>query len=247
MIRVAVIGASGRMGMEVCAAVEDAPDMSLVAQVNRSGPALSELRTVRPDAVIEFTTAGAIEEIAASLEGLNVAWLSGTTGLGETEMSALRRVASQAPVLWAPNTSIGIGLLRDWVRQATRTLPGEWALEIVETHHPGKLDAPSGTALSLAEVWTEERPGPMAHGRHGMTGPRDSGEIGMHALRVPGAIGEHRLVLSDGVETLELIHRAHRREAFVRGALEGVRWLGQQKAGLYGLDDWVRGRRSLDC
>ncbi|MCC7141272.1 MAG: 4-hydroxy-tetrahydrodipicolinate reductase [Candidatus Eisenbacteria bacterium] len=257
-IRVAVVGAAGRMGQLLSAAIEEAHDLELAFAVERNLAPLGEearaegepptrLEHAAPeelDAVIEFTTARAVPAIAREVERLGVAWVSGTTGLDEEGKAALAAAGRVAPVLSSPNFSLGIAVLRRLLERAARLLPEGWELEIVESHHGAKVDAPSGTALVLADQWVQRRPldsgrsGSQVHGRSGRVGPRPAGEVGIHAVRLPEGAGEHRLLLGGRGESLELIHRAHDRSAFAHGALEALRWLTAQPPRLYTLDDW---------
>lgn len=257
--RVALIGANGRMGRILCALLEEAPVFELVLEAERNlvpagqeeraeGEPPTRLEELAPgdlDAVIEFTTARAVPAIGHEVERLRVAWLSGTTGLDVEGRAALERAAKLAPVLSAPNFSIGVAVLKSLLERAAQLLSPGWELEIVERHHAAKVDAPSGTALALAERWSALRGGENAeqkHGRSGRVGPRVAGEIGIHAVRLPEGIGEHRLLLGGRGEEIELLHRATDRSAFAHGAIEALRWLVGQPPHLYTLDDWLADR-----
>lgn len=252
-IRVGVLGASGRMGRLVASFVEAAPDLELAARFERNLAALGDearaesevpdrLRNATPgefDAVVDFTTARALPALAAEIGRLGCAWVSGTTGLDDAGRAAIARAAELAPVLSAPNFSLGVALLRRFLLEAARVLPDAFELEIVESHHARKIDAPSGTALALAETWKEARGGEITASRAGAVGPRLPREIGIHSVRLPEGVGEHRLLLGGEAESLELIHRAHDRAAFARGSLDAMRWLVRQAPGQYTVDDWL--------
>jgi len=265
---VAVIGAAGRMGRLLSAAVADAEDLVLAARIDRLAaveeeggkpagapagggpvPALASMESLDAgiDVAVEFTHGEAPERISPVIRRLRCAWVSGTTALTEGSSRALRAAAEEVPVLWAPNMSLGIHLLNRFCRTAARLLPAGWEMEIVEAHHGGKIDAPSGTALALARGWVEARGGEIIHGRSGKTGPRSEKEVGIHAVRLPEGAGEHRVFLGGAHESLELTHRALDRGAFVSGTLTALRWLVAQRAGLYTLEDWAADRlRSLE-
>lgn len=249
-LRVAVIGAAGKMGRLLVQAIEDAPDLTLAARIDIRGggdPAgggglnssLFAFAGSAIDLAVEFTRGDAPARIGPEIEKLGCAWLSGTTALTDASRGALQAAAQKVPVLWSPNMSLGVAVLGRLVEQAARLLPREWEMEIVETHHAAKLDAPSGTALALGEAWRSVRGGEFVHGRSGFPGPRPPAEIGVHAVRLPAGIGEHRLFLGAQAETLELAHRALDRGVFVNGALTALRWLGGKPAGLYAMRDWV--------
>jgi 4-hydroxy-tetrahydrodipicolinate reductase len=259
-IRVAVIGAAGRMGSLLGEAIDAAPDLTLAARVDvrwtgavgagesgeaqtaRTSSSLFEFVASGVDVAVEFTRGDAPARIGQEIEKLHCAWVCGTTGLTDASRAALDSAARTVPVLWSPNMSLGVALLTRLLRSAARLLPEDWEMEIVETHHAGKLDAPSGTALALADSWTRTRGGEVIHGRTGRSGPRAPGQVGIHAVRLPEGVGEHRVFLGGPAETLELGHRALDRRAFVAGALAAVRWLGKKPAGLYTMDDWIEDR-----
>jgi 4-hydroxy-tetrahydrodipicolinate reductase len=237
------------MGRLLVEAIEQAPDLHLAARVDVRGPADAPHGAVSSslfafagggiDVACEFTRGDAPARIGPEIEKLGCAWLSGTTALTDASRSALESAAKNVPVLWSPNMSLGAALMTRLVEEAARTLPEGWELEIVETHHAAKLDAPSGTAVLLAEAWRRLRGGEVVHGRSGFPGPRPPKEVGIHAVRLPGSVGEHRLLIGAQAESLELIHRASDRSVFAAGALIALRWLAGKPAGLYTLRDWV--------
>ena len=238
VFRIGVIGAGGRMGGCVLAAIEERNDLSLGALFDRG----DSLDAAQVDVFVEFTTVNAIPDLGRELGRLGKPWVSGTTGLDEAAHRGLREASERIPVLWSPNMSLGVAVLSRLLAEAAALLPSGWEMELIETHHTAKRDAPSGTALALARRWTAVRGGELRHGREGMSGPRPSGEVGMHALRLPDVVGEHVVRLGGPRELLELGHRALDRAAFAHGALSAAVWLAQRKAGLYTMDDWAEGR-----
>lgn len=270
-LRVAVFGSEGRMGRAIVHACEESPLVRCTAAISRSSadgvaPESNDVASpeelvgtasnrassatvlasaVRPDdfdVLIEFTRQESFADVADWAVRWGKPWVSGTTGLTANDQSILAQAAESIPVLWAPNMSLGIALLGRMLREAARLLPATWQMELVETHHPAKVDAPSGTALALAEVWRSERGGQLVFGREGQSGPRPADEIGVHARRLPRIVGEHQITLGSENETLELEHRALDRAAFVDGALEAARWVAHKETGLFTLDDWARDR-----
>ncbi|MCA9492296.1 MAG: 4-hydroxy-tetrahydrodipicolinate reductase [Myxococcales bacterium] len=250
---VAVLGATGRMGRLVIAEVLDAPDLVLVAALaspggvavgadagTLAGRAACGVNVTRPgpdafaDAriVIDFSLPDAL---AATLPHLgDRALVTGTTGLSP-ELTALRDAhAERGPLLAAANFSLGVHLLMDLVRRAASALPHA-DLEIVETHHRKKIDAPSGTALALADAAQAGRAEPLERrfGRSGRTGARASSEIGVHALRGGDVVGEHTVWFLDDGERVSLTHAASSRVTFARGAVRAARWIGHRPAGRY--------------
>jgi 4-hydroxy-tetrahydrodipicolinate reductase len=255
-MRVAVVGASGRMGRAVVRLAREAGDDVVCAvastEVGRDvgelaglGPigtcvvdGLGAIEQARADVVVDFSTSHATLALAAVVASSGTALVSGTTGLDDAARAALDRAAGHAAVLWEPNMSVGVHVLARLVAQAAATLAA-WDVEIVETHHRAKVDAPSGTALRLAEAVREGRgkAAPLVHGREGKPGPRGPGEIGMHALRGGDVVGDHVVHLMSGGERLELTHRATSRDVFAHGALRAARWIAGRAPGRYALRD----------
>jgi 4-hydroxy-tetrahydrodipicolinate reductase len=258
-MRLAIVGASGRMGRAVVA-LAAAQGIEIVCAVGTTdvGRDAGELAGVGPigtcvvdglaavehsaaDVVVDFSAPNATLALAAIAAATGSAIVSGTTGLGEDALAALDRASKRVPVLWEPNMCVGVHVLGRLVAQAVAALP-EWDVEIVETHHRAKVDAPSGTALRLAEKVRAARPATtrMVHGRQGKPGPRGADEIGMHALRGGDVVGDHVVHLMGGAERIELTHRATSRNVFAHGALRAARWLAVRSAGFYTLDDMLQ-------
>ena len=262
MIEVVVSGAAGRMGGRIVALVKEAADFRLVGALERSGhPALGrdagELagvgRTdvpvsadppqvlIRDRALVEFTTP------EATLEHLRVAARAraravvGTTGFSKAEHSEIETLARELPIVLAPNMSVGVNLTLKILAELAVALGDDYDVEITEIHHRGKKDAPSGTALKMAEVIAQALGrdlGQVAvHGRYGMTGERTSKEIGILSLRAGDVVGEHTVVFGGLGERIEITHRAASRDTFARGALRAVRFVAQAAPGLYSMQD----------
>lgn len=200
------------------------------------------------DVVIDFTSPAASLQHAALCAAKKVALVVGTTGFSAQAKAELAGHARTIPILMAPNMSVGVNVLFRLVSEAARALGPSYECEIVELHHRAKRDAPSGTALRLAEVAADALAlDPLAaavYERHGDVGPRKPGTIGVQTLRGGDVVGEHTvLFLADG-ERLELTHRATSRENFARGAVRGARFLVGKAPGLYDMQD-VLGFREL--
>jgi 4-hydroxy-tetrahydrodipicolinate reductase len=255
MTRLAVVGASGRMGRAVVRLAREA-NMDLVCAVATTevgrdagelagiGPigtvvadAFAAIEHARADVAIDFSGPGATLALAPIAAAAGTAIVSGTTSLGDDARAALDRAAARVPVLWEPNMSLGVHVLSSLVARAAMELP-DWDVEIVETHHRAKVDAPSGTALRLAEAVEKSRAGTrLVHGRHGRPGARSTAEIGMHALRGGDVVGDHEVHLLGGGERLELTHRATSRDVFAHGALRAAAWIVGKTPGSYTLAD----------
>jgi 4-hydroxy-tetrahydrodipicolinate reductase len=255
VIRAAVAGAAGRMGSRILAALREEKDFTVAGAFERPdsehvGREESGVRIVSgieaalakgADVVIDFTAPTASLQHAKFCAGRGVALVIGTTGLSAGQKDELRAAAQRIPLLLAPNMSVGVNVLFRLVAEAARALGAGYEVEIVEMHHRMKRDAPSGTALQLAEVAASalglQGKDAFVFERHGDTGARKPGTIGVQALRGGDVVGDHTVYfLADG-ERLELTHRAASRENFARGALRAARWIAGRKPGLYGMQD----------
>jgi 4-hydroxy-tetrahydrodipicolinate reductase len=189
--------------------------------------------------VVEFSSPAGAVAAARTCAARGAALVSGTTGLGNAEEDEVRGAAARTAVVRASNYSLGLQALRRVLGAALDVLPS-WDVEIVERHHRGKIDSPSGTALQLArDIATRRRAseGKLRHGRHGRSGPRPPDEIGIHALRGGSWVGEHHVILAGPGESLELRHVAESRVAFAQGVLAAARFVATAPPGLYTLDD----------
>lgn len=258
--RVAVLGASGRMGRAVVRIAHET-GLRVVLAVGASdvGKDAGELAGVGPigvpvrsdigaiatsgaDVLVDFSTPAVLAAACEACVSGKVAIASGTTGLDDAGKKALDAAAASIPVLWEPNMSVGIHVLSTLLAQAVRALGSGYDIEIVETHHRMKVDAPSGTALRLAEVAKAARDDSgqstrFVTGREGKPGARASDEVGVLALRGGDVIGDHTAFLFGDGERIELTHRASGRDLFARGALRAGRWLVGKPAGRYHLAD----------
>ncbi|HEX7817423.1 4-hydroxy-tetrahydrodipicolinate reductase [Dyella sp.] len=249
--RIAINGATGRMGKSLLALVRDDERFDLRAAISSSrhaGEAVfaSESSLVFSDGwpvdrlfdvVIDFSGPAGLGAALDYCEHHGVPLVTGTTGI-DTKLAARLSTASIA-VLHATNFSLGVAVLTRLLRQASAALR-EWDLEIVEAHHNRKEDAPSGTALSLGEAAAQARGGSLADDavftREGRTGPRKSGTIGFAVVRGGDIVGEHTAMLIGQGERVELGHRATDRSIFARGAIEAAHWLAGKTPGQYSLD-----------
>ncbi len=243
----AVTGASGHMGREVLALAADRGAFDVAVAVARSpvGDApggvtvddddrLAELLAERaPDALVDFTAPGAARRYVAACAETGTPAVVGTTGFGEAGEAALDEAAERTPLLRAANFSRGVLALRRAVREAVEALPGA-DVELTETHHNRKRDAPSGTARTLLEDVDDAR-GAAAERVHGREGeaPRSEGEVGVHARRAGGVAGEHEVLVASGPEAVTLTHRAESRRPFAAGALDAAAWLSGRDPGRY--------------
>lgn len=189
------------------------------------------------DVVIDFSAHEAVPATAALAAKLGKGIVIGITGLNADEAARVQAASRDVPVVWAPNMSLGMNLLFALTEQASRMLGIRYDVEIVETHHRHKKDAPSGTALRLGECVAAGRSQNFeevaVHGRQGLIGERPQGEIGMHALRAGDVVGDHTVLFSTEGECIELRHRATSRDTFAMGALRAALWVTGRPAGMY--------------
>jgi len=270
-VTIAVTGATGEMGRAVLDAANGREDVSVAFAVARSGapgdrerdregqsgvvPASqSEIRPASeldqllaerdPDVLVDFTgPESSVEYVAAAAEA-GVASVVGTTGFDDEGERGLRESAERAPVLKASNFGRGIQALLSAVASAVADLPG-YDVEVTETHHERKRDAPSGTAKTILETVEDaraENTTERVHGREGEA-PRGSGEIGVHARRAGTITGEHEVLLAGSSEEVRLTHRAEDRGVFGEGALDAAVWLAGREPGWYDFADAVEGER----
>ena len=237
-----IIMGTGRMGSLIKATAESMTDASgealfdIKAQI---GFDADELATApAANVIIDFSNACTLPAVVAYVERTGAALVSGTTGYTAEQLEQVKQLGKHTPVMWSGNYSIGVAALRHLVAQATRELPG-FDVEICETHHNQKVDAPSGTAKMLLDEVIAAEPESdyyAQYGREGMCGKRDSKEIGMHSLRGGTVAGVHTVSFFGTDEEVSLTHRATSRQIFVNGALAAAQKLVKREPGFYTFD-----------
>lgn len=263
MISVSIIGAAGKMGravariilqecddIQIVGALEAenssrlGEDVGLGAGLERCGVTITSNISAaleHASVSVDFSEPEATLETARFASSANVASVVGTTGLTPHQRDEMAGLASKVPMVLAPNMSVGVNLLFKLVRDVTVILGKDYDVEMFEIHHRFKKDAPSGTAVRLGEIIADVRGLSMddhgIFGRKGIIGERNKGEIGIMTLRGGDVVGEHTVVYAGIGERIELTHRAHSRETFVRGAIRAVRWIQGKSPGLYDMGD----------
>ncbi|HEY4485430.1 MAG TPA: 4-hydroxy-tetrahydrodipicolinate reductase [Nitrospiria bacterium] len=263
MINAIVMGAAGKMGgriislmqdkdcgLKLAAAVEakDSPalgrDAGEAAGCGRLGVPISPSAAhalARGAVVIDFTEPSATMELLSAAAQAGAAVVIGTTGFSKTQTETIRTLAGKIPCVLSPNMSVGVNLVFRLLAEAARVTGDDYDVEIVEVHHRFKKDAPSGTALKMAEVLAEalkrdlDRDGVYA--RKGLIGPRKTKEIGIQSVRAGDVVGDHTVIFGALGERIEITHRAHSRDNFARGALVAAQWLASRPPGLYDMMD----------
>lgn len=262
MLKVAVIGAAGRMGRAVVSCILESPDVKLVGAVTETSDAAlgrdaAELVGAPPVGVIvsddrahalqgaqvaiDFTLPAVTEANLRACVEHGTALVIGTTGLEERQLRAIEKAAHEIPVVYGRNMSVGVNVFIELVARAARALGDGYDIEIAETHHRHKVDAPSGTALALGERIAAAQGRKLAdvavYARQGRTGPRVPGTIGFSVVRGGNVVGQHSVRFIGAEEEVEFRHDAADRKTFARGALRAARWAAGQAPGLYSMPD----------
>ena len=266
--RLAIFGISGRMGQSIVRALRSETGWCLsgalaspqsphlgrdaggagtpAAVLITSDPAtaLIDAHGCKAAVALDFSHAEAVAAHAAACAAAGVPLLVGTTALQAPGLAALSQAAKSIPILLAPNTSVGVGVLAELVRFAAGALPQDYDVEILEAHHRLKRDAPSGTAIKLGEVVAQARSQELSqaavYDRHGAQALRAPGSIGFSVVRAGDIVGEHTVIFAGTGERLEITHRATDRDVFARGALKAAEWLVGRSAGTYSMQDVLR-------
>lgn len=252
MIRIGVTGAAGRMGQTVIETAADREDVTVVFAVDATDEetvadkpihdpedVAALLATHEPDAIVDFSVPEATVGFADACAEAGVPLVTGTTGFEDDQLDALEAASEDVAVLKAANFARGIQALLSTVRAAAGALPG-YDVELTETHHNGKQDAPSGTAKTLLDALAEERDFEETYGREGID-PREEGEVGVHVRRAGDVRGEHELMFAGNDEVVTLSHRAEDRGVFAAGALDAAVWIAGRDPGFYTFGDAIEG------
>lgn len=262
MIRVAVVGAAGRMGKTfieaitntdgvTVAAATERPDSTLVgtdvgelAGVGKLGVLVSHSLTKVVDTfdvVIDFTGPQATMVNLEVCRQHGKAMVIGTTGLSDEQKASIKKASADIGIVFAPNMSVGVNLCFRLLELAARVMGEDADIEIIEAHHRHKVDAPSGTALGMGEVIANTLGRDLkevaVYGREGQTGPRDAKTIGFETIRAGDVVGEHTVWFATEGERVEITHKASSRMTFAKGAVRAAAWLHNRSAGLYDMQD----------
>lgn len=234
MARIGIIGSAGRMGQAIAAAIAAAGE-TLSGGIDKDGDAAALAKD--SDVLVDFSSPSALEANLDAAMAAGIPIVVGTTGLEERHHWLCDHAAESIAVLQTGNTSLGVTLLAHLVREAASRLGEDWDVEIVETHHRMKVDAPSGTALLLGEAAAKGRGISLAEnsarGRDGITGQREAGTIGFAALRGGTVAGDHTVHFLADHERLSLSHLAENRTIFAKGAVRAAQWLLDKPKGRY--------------
>lgn len=262
MIRLAVAGASGRMGNRIITLANDIKEIQLTAALEQKGHAsigkdigevigtgtagvtiTDSIKDIidKSDVLIDFSSPSATIASLKELSDNSIPVVIGTTGFSKDEIEHIKLYAQKTPCVFAPNMSVGINLLLKVLADIAKVTGDDYDVEIVEAHHRLKKDAPSGTAMKLAQVVAaaldRDLDKTAVYERHGIIGERTGKEIGIQTLRGGDIVGEHTVMFCGLGERIEVTHKASSRDTFARGALKAALWVHKQTAGLYDMQD----------
>lgn len=249
MLKLLLCGAAGQMGAAVSDAASKETDLQIACRVDSrlpSDPAAGNFQSfsavsARCDCIVDFSHPSVTDDLLQYALCTKTPVVLCTTGLSEDQISAVHAAAKTIPVFFSANMSLGVNLLSALCQKAVRVLGGSFDIEIIEKHHNRKLDAPSGTALLLANAMNDaaQQRYHCVYDRHSVRQKRDPLEIGIHSVRGGNIVGEHEVLFAGRDEQLSLRHTATSREVFATGALSAARFLCNQAPGLYDMQQLI--------
>lgn len=249
MINILLSGANGKMGQAVTRAAADLDTVQISAgyDINTAQkstyPVYDDLAQVKEpvDVIIDFSHPAMLDSLLDFAAAKNIPAVICTTGLTTEQISRLKYESKQLPIFFSANMSLGVNLLIDLVCRAAKILEDSFDIEIIEKHHNQKLDAPSGTALAIADAISDavSYPTEYVYDRHSVRKKRDKHEIGLHAVRGGTIVGEHDVIFAGTDEVIEIKHSAASKEVFAVGAVRAAIYLQTQKPGLYTMKDLI--------
>ncbi len=249
MTRIILSGANGTMGRVIAASVRERSDCTIVAGIDPNVE-MSDGFHVFPkaadchadaDIIVDFSHPLALEPLLSMATTRKLPIVIATTGLGATQIEQINVASKQIPVFFTFNMSLGVNLMVELAKTAARVLGNDFDIEIIEKHHNKKIDAPSGTALMLADGISSMFAEPPQHvyDRHSSRKPRSKNEIGIHALRGGTIVGEHEVVFAGKDEIVTISHSARSKQVFATGAINAAIFLASKSAGLYSMSDLI--------
>ena len=259
-VKIVVVGAAGRMGRRILSLASESGQFNIIATLERKGhpdigkdagivAAIGPISTlltdtypaVAADVAIDFSQPEAMDKTVDYCLENKVALVSGITGLSDNQREKMKAASRKIPILYATNMSVGMNVMFSLAGKLASMLGAEYDIEIIEQHHRFKKDAPSGSALTLAEnickATGRDFPESVTHGRSGKDALRQKGTIGMHAIRAGDITGAHSVIFGTLGETLSLNHTANSRDTFAQGALRAAKWLVGKEPALYSMAD----------
>lgn len=249
MVRIIMNGCNGKMGQVISRLVAEDNDAQIVAGVdinniiNNSYPVFKSLDefTGEADVVVDFSHPSSLSGVLEYCKKKNLPVIIATTGLSAQQKEEFKAAAEEIPVFFSANMSLGINLLISLAQKAAKLLEGNFDIEIVERHHNQKIDAPSGTALAIADAIDETLsfPAEYVYDRHSVRKKRKSTEIGISAVRGGTIVGDHEVIFAGNDELIELRHHAASKEIFAVGAIKAAKFMSGKPVGLYDMNDLI--------
>ena len=248
MTKIVIVGACGHMGRVIADIINGRDDCTVIAGIDKVGggaafpiyPDFTEL-TEKPDVIIDFSHPSVLDSMLDYCLTNGVPVVIATTGYNAEQTAQIHKAAEQIPVFFTFNMSLGINLMAELAKKAVAVLGGQFDIEIVEKHHNQKLDAPSGTAIMLADAINNalDKPYTYVYDRHSVRAKRSRTEIGMHSIRGGTIVGEHEIIFAGRDEVITLKHEAHSKSVFAVGAVNAAVFLSGKSAGLYAMSDML--------
>lgn len=252
MLKLILNGCGGRMGRVISSLVSDIQDIEIVAGCDKLSPTdlnfpvYEEISkcNIPADVLIDFSHPSAFSDITTFCVSNKIPLVMATTGLTETQIAALENISAEIPVFFSANMSMGINLLIELAKTAAAFTEGSFDIEIIEKHHNKKLDAPSGTALAIADGINSAltQPKTTINDRSGYRKERSKNEMGIHAIRGGTIVGEHTVLLAGRDEVIEIKHEAMSRDIFASGSLKAAKYINGKPTGLYSMQDIINSK-----
>ncbi|MBQ7573060.1 MAG: 4-hydroxy-tetrahydrodipicolinate reductase [Clostridia bacterium] len=249
MTRIIMNGCNGKMGRVITRLVEEDAECEIVAgfdindNFENTYPVFSDPEEFmgEADVVIDFSHPSCLDALLSYCKRRNLPVIIATTGLSAEQKEKMQEASNEIPVFFSANMSLGINLLISLAKKATKLLEGNFDIEIVERHHNQKIDAPSGTALAIADAIDEtlSYPAEYVYDRHSVRRKRKPTEIGIHAVRGGTIVGDHEVIFAGNDEVIELKHSAYSKEVFAVGAIRAAKYMKAKGAGMYDMNDLI--------
>lgn len=250
MTNIAICGACGHMGRVIADVISGRDDCKVIAGIDKVTAQYADFPIVanvadmaeKPDVIIDFSHPSTLDDLLSYCLSNGTALVVATTGYDEEQTAKIKKAAEQIPLFFTFNMSLGVNLLADLARRATKILGDQFDIEIIEKHHNQKLDAPSGTAIMLGNAINEELDNRCSYtyDRHSVRAKRGKNEIGMHSVRGGTIVGEHEIIFAGRDEVVSLKHEAHSKSVFAVGSVNAAVFLKGKEAGLYAMDDLLK-------
>ncbi|MBQ8567782.1 MAG: 4-hydroxy-tetrahydrodipicolinate reductase [Oscillospiraceae bacterium] len=252
MVNIAICGANGKMGRVIHSVISGRDDCTVVAGIDKLTDAYADFRiyekpqdmTEKPDVIIDFSHPSVLDDLLSYCLANGTPLVLSTTGYSDEQIVQIKKAAEQIPLFFSFNMSLGINLLANLAKSAVKILGGQFDIEIVEKHHNQKIDAPSGTAIMLANAINEtmDEQYNYVYDRHSRRQKREKNEIGMHAIRGGTIVGEHDIIFAGRDEVITLSHSAASKEVFAVGAVNAAVYLKGKTPGLYDMSALIENK-----